>query len=120
MPSRQAVAKELGVLFKTISHPDRIGIIECLRDEGLNVGELARRLELPNSRVSQHLSALRTLGLVDAESRGREQFYQLRDPKLALWVVEGIDFVANRVGGVDTDDIVRARELWGLSTATSQ
>lgn len=117
MPSRRAVAKELGVLFKTISHPDRIAIVECLRDDALNVGELARRLELPGSRVSQHLSALRALGLVEAEARGREQFYQLRDPKLAVWVVEGIDFVANRIGGVDDDDIVRARELWGLSAA---
>ncbi len=116
MPSRRAVAKELSVLFKTISHPDRIGIIECLREKTMNVGELAEALELPNTRVSQHLSALRVLGLVEAEANGREQVYQLKDPKLAHWLVAGIDFVANRVGGVGSDDITRARELWGLSS----
>lgn len=116
MPSRRAVAKELSFLFKTISHPDRIGIVESLRDGEMNVGDLAKALELPGTRVSQHLSALKALGLVEAESRGREQIYTLKDPKLAHWVVEGIDFVANRVGGVEDGDIVRARELWGLSS----
>lgn len=115
MPSRRTVAKELGTLFKTVSHPDRIAIIEILRDEALNVGTIANRLDLPTSRISQHLSALRALGLVDAEAQGREQFYSLTDPRLAHWVVDGIDFVANRVGGVDPDDVMRARELWGLS-----
>jgi len=118
MPSRRAVAKELSILFKTISHPDRIGIVEILRDHPLNVGDIAAALELPTTRISQHLSAMRALGLVESEQRGREHLYHLRDPKLARWVVDGIDFVANRVGGVETGDIQRARDLWGLNSSS--
>lgn len=115
MPSRRAVAQELGLLLKTVSHPDRIALIEELRAGDRNVTGLAEALELPGTRISQHLAALRSLGLVTAEARGREQYYRLQDPKLAEWLVDGIVFVANRVGGVDADDINRARALWGLS-----
>lgn len=97
-----------------LSHPDRIAIVEQLYARRQNVGGIAEALRLPAPRISQHLAVLRTFGLVEAESEGREQFYRLTHPGVALWVADGVDFVAHRVGGVTDDEISRARELWGL------
>lgn len=69
---------------------------------------------MPQSRVSQHLSALRSFGVVEAEAEGREQFYRLRQPQMARWIADGIDFVAHRVGSVTDEDIASARAIWGL------
>lgn len=115
MPSRRVVAKELATLFKLIGHPDRIAIIEALFLHRKNVGELAEMMNITSSRVSQHLSVLRSFGLIEAEAEGREQYYRLLQPALAQWVVEGVDFVANRVGGVSDVEVRKARELWGLT-----
>lgn len=41
-------------------------------DDGLNVGEVQRRLDLPASTLAHHLAALSRAGLVDQERRGRE------------------------------------------------
>ena len=80
-----------------------------------NVGKLAEVLQVSPARVSQHLSVLRSFGLVEAEPDGREQYYKLTQPEIAKWIVEGVDFVAHRVGGVSQADIGRARQLWGLT-----
>lgn len=85
-----------------------------------NVGKLAEVLEISSPRVSQHLSVLRSFGLVEAESEGREQFYRLTQPEIAEWIVGGVDFVAHRVGGISQDDISRARQLWGLTEAAAE
>lgn len=114
MPSRRIVAKELATLLKLIGHPDRIAIIEALFLHRQNVKSLAESLGISPTRLSQHLGVLRSFGLIESESEGREQFYRLLQPELAKWVVQGVDFVANRVGGVSGNEIQRARELWGL------
>lgn len=67
--------------------------------------------------MSQHLSTLKAFGLVEAESEGREQFYRLRQPEMAQWIADGIDFVAHRVGNVTADDVASARAIWGLDTS---
>ena len=47
MPNRQVVAKELADIFKVIAHPDRIRLIEELRDGEQDVNSLAAALDLP-------------------------------------------------------------------------
>ncbi|MEM9668857.1 MAG: metalloregulator ArsR/SmtB family transcription factor [Pseudomonadota bacterium] len=106
------------MLFRLVSHPDRIAIIEELRLRRQNVGKLAEVVQIPATRVSQHLSALRAFGLVASESEGREQYYHLTQPEIAKWIVDGVDFVAHRVGGISDEDISRARALWGLNEAS--
>ena len=41
-------------------------------DDGLNVGDLQRLLEVPPSTLAHHLAALARAGLVKQERRGRE------------------------------------------------
>src|SRR5262249_35882625 len=46
--------------FRGLGEPTRLRILELLRDEGeLSVGELVRRLAVPQPKVSNHLAGLR-------------------------------------------------------------
>jgi DNA-binding transcriptional ArsR family regulator len=112
MPERKAVAKELAEIFKVMAHPDRIRIIEQLGGDEKDVNTLVNELELPGPRVSQHLSLLRAHRLVDERREGRHHFYRLHQPKLADWVMHGLEFLEGRLNGVTQSTISSARDLW--------
>ena len=117
MPSRTIVANELAAVLRQISHPDRIRLIQSLRAGDQTVNELALDLDIPPTRLSQHLAVLRTLGLVELESIGQKRVYRLAQPQLALWLIDGIDFIAHRIGRVSTSDVQRAKQLWAMDAA---
>jgi len=70
-------------LFRTLGHPVRIRILELLLERELGVGELQSELELDSSGTSQHLSALRQVGLVDSRRAGTSVFYRIKEPRVA-------------------------------------
>lgn len=70
-------------IFKTLSHPTRIRILDALREGELTVGELQQSLGLEQSSVSQHLAALRTKDFVRARRDGNCVRYSVSDP--AIW-----------------------------------
>jgi ArsR family transcriptional regulator len=72
-------------LFKTLAHPQRIRILDELRDGERNVGQLQRTLESEQSNISQHLAALRNKGLVNARRDGTSMWYSVNDR--ALWEI---------------------------------
>lgn len=117
MPSRTLVANELATMLRQISHPDRIRLIQKLRVGDQTVNELALALEIPPTRLSQHLAVLRSLGLVELESIGQKRVYRLAQPQLALWLIDGIDFIAHRIGQVSDSDVQRAKQLWAMDTS---
>ncbi|MEP1230834.1 MAG: metalloregulator ArsR/SmtB family transcription factor [Litorimonas sp.] len=112
MASRNIVAKELAELFKIISHPDRLRLVEELRFEGRDVNTLAETLNLPQARVSQHLSLMRAHRLVDESRDGRRHLYKLRQPEIADWIVTGLDFINQPMRDITQEDIHNARRLW--------
>ncbi|KPQ32702.1 MAG: ArsR family transcriptional regulator [Porphyrobacter sp. HL-46] len=112
MPSRKIVATELANVLRQISHPDRIRLLLKLQTGEQTVNDLAEALEIPPTRVSQHLSVLRAMALVETESQGQKRVYSLSQPELALWLIEGIDFIAHRLGRASAKDIEHAKELW--------
>ena len=112
MPSRIVVAKELAEIFKLISHPDRIRLIEELGGQEKDVNSLAESLALPNARVSQHLSLLRAHRIVEERRDGRHHFYRLVQPDLAEWIVDGLTFIEGRISAVDRSKIRAAKRLW--------
>ena len=71
-------------LFKGLSHPLRIRILELLSaaDE-VSVGELQSETGLEASHLSQHLTVLRRHRLVLSERRASHVFYRLADPRVA-------------------------------------
>jgi DNA-binding transcriptional ArsR family regulator len=114
MPHRHLVAKELGQLLGVFSHPDRIRIIEELRDGERDVNALQASLDVTHSRVSQNLAILRAHRLVVERREGRHVFYRLVTPDMARWLLEGLRFIE-----ADLDHVARrrtaieeVRQLW--------
>ena len=71
-------------LFKGLSHPLRIRILELLSaDAEVSVAELQKETALEASHLSQHLSVLRRHRLVESERRGSHVFYRLADSAVA-------------------------------------
>ncbi len=69
-------------LFKVLSNPVRIQILDTLRVGEQSVGHIAEWLELDASAVSQQLSVLRSRNLVVSRKQGNFVFYAVRDPAL--------------------------------------
>lgn len=67
-------------LMKVIAHPVRIRILEELMRGVKCVTDFGEFLEISQPNVSQHLSLLRRLGLIDYYMDGRLRCYFLRDP----------------------------------------
>ncbi|MHA2788396.1 ArsR/SmtB family transcription factor [Corynebacterium sp. S7] len=71
-------------LFKALSHPIRIRILELLSDgEEHSVAELQAAMELEASHLSQHLAVIRRYQLVVSERRGSHVFYQIAYPQVS-------------------------------------
>ncbi|MDO8383994.1 MAG: metalloregulator ArsR/SmtB family transcription factor [Microbacterium sp.] len=71
-------------LFKGLSHPLRIRMLELLADgDEHTVGYLQTSTGLEASHLSQHLSVLRRHRLVTSERRGSNVYYQLARPEVA-------------------------------------
>ncbi|MDW7649826.1 MAG: metalloregulator ArsR/SmtB family transcription factor [Bacillota bacterium] len=69
-------------LFKAISHPTRIQILEYLRGGERCVCEVIEELELEQSNVSQHLGILKKQDLVAARKEGTKMMYRLKHPEV--------------------------------------
>ena len=93
MPSRHLIAKELADLFNVFSHPDRVRIVEELRDGERDVNALQQMLGVSHSRTSQNLSVLRMHRVVAERREGRHVFYRLVQPDMATWILAGIQFL---------------------------
>src|ERR1019366_1589908 len=67
--------------FRVLGHPVRVRLLQLLREGEQSVGALQDALELDSSGTSQHLTALRTQGLVVSRKQGRSVYYRVRDPR---------------------------------------
>jgi ArsR family transcriptional regulator len=80
-------------VLKVIAHPVRIRILQELANGIKCVSDLEEFLELRQPNVSQHLTALRSRGLIDYYMDGRLRCYFLRDPMVPeILRVIGLDF----------------------------
>ena len=114
MPTRVIAAQELAKLFGVFSHPDRLRIVEELRDGERDVNALHEALGVTHSRTSQNLSVLRSHRVVVERREGRHVFYRLAHPDVADWVLAGFRFIE-----ADLADVVQrrlaieaARQVW--------
>lgn len=71
-------------LFKGMAHPVRVRVLEILSaSPHVSVTDLISDMGVEASRLSQHLSVLRTHHLVVSERRGSQVFYSLAYPHVA-------------------------------------
>jgi ArsR family transcriptional regulator len=70
-------------LFRVLGHPVRIRILELLVSGERTVGALQAELELDSSGTSQHLAALRQLGVLESRRAGTSTYYRIKDPRVS-------------------------------------
>ncbi|MCP2255915.1 DNA-binding transcriptional regulator, ArsR family [Prauserella aidingensis] len=105
--TREAALSRLG---RALADPTRCRILVALLD-GVNYpGQLATKLELTRSNVSNHLACLRGCGLVVAAYEGRQVRYELADPHLARALSEFVQVVLAVDTGEPCDDEVLSGE----------
>lgn len=80
------VKKNLYVLLadfcKTLSNPNRQAILDSLHNEELTVTEIKDRTGMTQANLSQHLSILRSKGVVVSRREGNNIFYSMSNPKI--------------------------------------
>jgi DNA-binding transcriptional ArsR family regulator len=104
-------------VFNAIAEPRRRQIIEMLADTGeLPVGDLVRRLRMPQPAVSKHLRVLRSVRLVSVNRRGRTRVYRLDAQQLKPvhdWVKHYERFWGNQLDRIKRRAEEKAREQAG-------
>jgi ArsR family transcriptional regulator len=69
-------------IFKVLTHPARLAILEILRDGEHCVCHMEAYLGLRQAYISQQLSVLREAGLVQDRRDGWNIFYRVTDPRI--------------------------------------
>jgi ArsR family transcriptional regulator len=68
-------------MLRALAEPERLRIIDCLRQGPRNVSEIARETNADIVNASHHLGVLRSVGLVLDQKQGRFVVYRL-NPEL--------------------------------------
>jgi DNA-binding transcriptional ArsR family regulator len=68
--------------FQALSEPTRLRILNLLRQQEHNVGELAQACGYTAANMSRHLAMLMQQGFVKRENRGTNVYYQIADPTI--------------------------------------
>jgi DNA-binding transcriptional ArsR family regulator len=68
--------------FAIIAEPNRRAILSLLVSSQQSVGEIERRLRMPQPTVSKHLRVLREAGLVEATVDAQRRVYRLNPAPL--------------------------------------
>ncbi|MFD1863201.1 ArsR/SmtB family transcription factor [Planococcus chinensis] len=64
-------------LLNSLSEPNRLNIVELLKQGPLTVGEIAEKLDLRQPQVSKHLRVLSEAGIVSVRPVANRRVYQL-------------------------------------------
>lgn len=67
----------IAILFKALSDPIRVEVLELLKDQEMCVCDLCDRLQVTQSKLSFHLKTLKNAGLVRSRQDGRWIYYRL-------------------------------------------
>ena len=65
-------------MFEVIAEPNRRAILSLLAASQQSVGEIERRLGMPQPAVSKHLRVLREAGFVESTVDAQRRLYRLR------------------------------------------
>ncbi|MCT4508082.1 MAG: metalloregulator ArsR/SmtB family transcription factor [Tepidibacter sp.] len=70
-------------LLKALAHPVRLCIVKGLLDQGSsNVSNMQNCLEMPQSTISQHVSKLKSAGIIKGNRNGLEIIYSVSNDKV--------------------------------------
>jgi DNA-binding transcriptional ArsR family regulator len=64
--------------LSALAEPNRLRIVELLREGPSSVNEIVERLQLRQPQVSKHLRVLSDAGLVDVRPNAQQRIYRLQ------------------------------------------
>src|SRR6187549_180810 len=105
-------------VFDIIAEPNRRAIISLLVSSQQSVGQIERRLRMPQPTVSKHLRVLREAGFVESTVDAQRRLYRLRPEPLQ----ELDDWLApfRRVWSSHVDALERHLDRMDQSTAAKR
>ena len=81
-PTTEDERQRSAAVARALGDPKRLCVLESLAAGEVSVGELAMRVACQVPNMSQHLSVLRSAGLVTARRDGNTVYYRLADPRV--------------------------------------
>lgn len=72
--------ERVATVFKALSEPRRLRLLNALRDGEKNVGELVELADTSQANVSKHMAVMMQAGIVAREPRGTSVYYRMADP----------------------------------------
>jgi DNA-binding transcriptional ArsR family regulator len=69
-------------LFKILSHPIRIEILNILKNTGRYVCDITKLIKETQPQISRNLTVLRQAGLVESEKKGTRICYRVKDKNI--------------------------------------
>jgi len=66
-------------LLKALANPTRLQLLELIRDSNPCVRVMEEELGMAQPTVSQHLSILRNLGIVESHREGHQVCYKIKN-----------------------------------------
>ena len=69
-------------MCKVFSNPTRLEILNLLRDKKMSVTELINKSKLSQANISQHLSIMKSRGIVFSKRDGKMIYYKLSNQKI--------------------------------------
>lgn len=64
-------------IFRALNDETRRQILEFLKNEDLNAGEIAEKFDISKPSISHHLDILKRAGLITSEKQGQFVIYSL-------------------------------------------
>ena len=69
-------------MCKVFSNPTRLEILDILRNKEMSVTDLVEKTKLSQANISQHLSIMKSKGIVSSNRKGKNIYYKLTNPKI--------------------------------------
>ena len=69
-------------MCKVFSNSTRLEILNLLRDREMSVTGLIKKTKLSQANISQHLSIMKSKGIVTSNRKGKNIYYRLINPKI--------------------------------------
>jgi len=97
-------SKNVESVFGIIAEPNRRAILSLLVSSQQTVGEIERRLRMPQTTVSKHLRVLREAGFVEATVDAQRRLYRLKPEPLQeveAWLAPFRQFWSSHVDALE-------------------
>lgn len=91
-------------VFEVIAEPNRRAILSLLAESQQSVGEIERRLRMPQPTVSKHLRVLREAGFVESAVDAQRRLYRLKPEPLQevdAWLAQFRQFWSAHVDALE-------------------